>query len=83
MLFKEKNDKMYELLPNITLFNLTSVFQDLINRMQDGKSYEMQEEPVHLNEQIAFLKKEISAVKRLYFKNLIPIFSINSQVIIF
>ena len=41
--------------------------------MQDVKSYEMQEEPVHLDDQIKFLKKEISAVKRLYFKTLIPI----------
>ena len=82
MLFNEKKDQIYEFLPNITLFNLTSVFQDLINRMQDVKSYEMQEEPVHLDDQITFLKKEISAVKRLYFKNLIPILKTKVHLVV-
>jgi len=82
MIFNKKNDQIHKILPNISLFHLTSIFQDLINRMQDVDSYEVEEENINLNEQISFLQKEISTAKRLYFKNLIPIMKTRVHLVV-
>ena len=79
---KQQNDQLHEPLHNITLFTLSSIFQELINRLPDVDPYELHEEPIHLDEQIAFLIGEIDAVKRLNFKNLIPVLKTRLRIVV-
>ena len=82
MEYDKQNGELHEPLHNITLFTLSSIFQDLINRLPDLHPYELHEEPLHLDEQIAFLREEISAVKRLKFKSLIPILKTRIRIVV-
>ena len=67
---------------NVTLFNLSSIFQELINRLPDVNPYELQEEPIHLDEQIDFLIGEINSAQRLSFKVLIPILKTKLRIVV-
>ena len=82
MEYDKQNGQLHEPLHNITLFTLSSIFQELINRLPDVNPYELHEEPIHLDEQIAFLIEEIDAVKRLNFKNLIPILKTRLRIVV-
>ena len=82
MEYDKQNGQFHEPLHNITLFTLSSIFQALINRLPDVNPYELREEPIHLDEQISFLKEEISAVKRLNFKNLIPVLKTRLRIVV-
>jgi segregation and condensation protein A len=44
--------------------------------------YELHEESIHLDEQIAFLIEELDAVKRLNFKNLIPVLKTRLRIVV-
>tara|TARA_B100001013_G_C24566759_1_gene424841 strand:- start:104 stop:820 length:717 start_codon:yes stop_codon:yes gene_type:complete len=82
MEFDKQNGQLHAPLHNITLFTLSSIFQDLINRLPDVNPYELHEETIHLDEQIYFLLDEINAVKRLNFKNLIPILKTRLRLVV-
>ena len=82
MKYDKQNGELHEHLQNITLFTLSSIFQELINRLPDVNPYELHEEPIHLDEQIAFLIEEIDAVKRLNFKNLIPVLKTRLRIVV-
>ena len=82
MEYDKQNGQLHEPLHNITLFTLSSIFQELINRLPDVNPYELHEEPIHLDEQIAFLIEEIDAVKRLNFKNLIPVLKTRLRIVV-
>ena len=82
MVYDKQNGQLHEPLHNITLFTLSSIFQELINRLPNVNPYELHEEPIHLDEQIAFLIEEIDAVKRLNFKNLIPILKTRLRIVV-
>ena len=82
MKYDKQNGELHEPLQNITLFTLSSIFQELINRRPDVNPYELHEEPIHLDEQIAFLIEEIDAVKRLNFKNLIPVLKTRLRIVV-
>ena len=82
MEYDKQNGQLYESQHNITLFTLSSIFQELINRLPDVNPYELHEEPIHLDEQIAFLIEEIDAVKRLNFKNLIPVLKTRLRIVV-
>ena len=73
MSYVKRNNSINKHLPNTTLFTLSSIFQDLINRFPNENPYELKEEPIHLDEQISFLLEEINTVKRLHFKNLMSV----------
>ena len=80
--FDKQNDPTHDLLHNTTLFALSSIFQELIGRLPDLNPYELHEEPIHLDEQIAFLWEEINAVQSLNFKNLIPIMKTRLRLVV-
>ena len=82
MKYDKQNGQLYEPLHNITLFTLSSIFQELINRLPDVDPYELHEEPIHLDEQIAFLIEKIDAAKRLNFKNLIPVLKTRLRIVV-
>ena len=82
MEYDKQNGQLHEPLHNITLFTLSSIFQELINRLPNVNPYELHEDPIHLDEQIAFLIEEIDAVKRLNFKNLIPILKTRLRIVV-
>jgi len=82
MEYDKHNGQLHESLRNITLFTLSSIFHALINRLPDVNPYEFREEPIHLDEQISFLREEIHAVKRLNFKNLIPVLKTRLRIVV-
>ena len=82
MEYYKQNGQFQEPLHNLTLFTLSSIFKELINRLPDVNPYELHEEPIHLDEQIAFLIEEIDAVKRLNFKNLIPVLKTRLRIVV-
>ena len=81
MEYKKQNGQSNEPLHNITLFTLSSMFQDFINRLPNVNPYELQDDPIHLDEQIAFLREQISSAKRLHFTTLIPVLKTRLRII--
>jgi len=67
---------------NVTLFTLSSIFQELINRLPDVNPYELHEEAIQLDEQIAFLIGKINSTKRLSFTKLIPILKTRLRIVV-
>ena len=82
MEYKKQNGQRNEPPHNITLFTLSSIFQDLINRLPNVNPYELQDDPIRLDEQIAFLKEQISSAKRLHFSTLIPVLKTRLRIIV-
>ena len=82
MEYKKQNGQRNEPPHNITLFTLSSIFQDLINRLPNVNPYELQDDPIHLDEQIAFLREQISSAKRLHFTTLIPVLKTRLRIIV-
>ena len=55
----------------VNLFSLASVFQKLIKKLPDVNPYELNHEPINLNEQIDFLEGQFEAGDRLLFHHII------------
>ena len=79
---QKQNGQKHELIHNITLFTLSSIFQELIHRLPDVNPYELNEDPIHLDEQIAFLREQISSAKRLHFTTLLPVLKTRLRIIV-
>ena len=82
MEYQKQNEQKHEPIHNITLFTLSSIFQELIHRLPDVNPYELHEDPIHLDEQIAFLREQISSAKRLHFTTLIPVLKTRLRIIV-
>ena len=82
MEYKKQNGQRNDPPHNITLFTLSSIFQDLINRLPNVNPYELQDDPIHLDKQIAFLREQISSAKRLHFTTLIPVLKTRLRIIV-
>lgn len=63
MFYSKSTETNINAVQNISLFNLSSIFQELINRLPDVNPYELSEETIHLDEQIAFLIGEVESKK--------------------
>ena len=50
--------------------------------MPDVNPYELQEDPIHLDEQIAFLKGEIDSAKHLCFTALFPFLKTRLRIVV-
>ena len=82
MTYDESSKKNINPVQNVTLFTLSSIFQELINRLPDVNPYELHEDPIQLDEQIAFLIGEINSTKRLSFTMLIPILKTKFRIVV-
>ena len=82
MEYQKQNGQKHAPIHNITLFTLSSIFQELIHRLPDVNPYELHEDPIHLDEQIAFLREQISSAKRLHFTILIPVLKTRLRIIV-
>ena len=82
MTYDANSEKNINPVQNVTLFTLSSIFQELINRLPDVNPYELHEDPIHLDEQIAFLIREINSTKRLSFTILIPILKTRLRIVV-
>ena len=82
MTYDASSEKNINPVQNVTLFTLSSIFQELINRLPDVNPYELHEESIHLDEQIAFLIGEINSTKRLSFTILIPILKTRLRIVV-
>ena len=82
MTYSANSEKITNPVQNITLFRLSAIFQELIHRLPEVNPYELHEDPIHLNEQIAFIKGEINSAKRLCFAVLIPILKTRLRIVV-
>ncbi len=82
MAYDASSEKNINPVQNVTLFTLSAIFQELINRLPDVNPYELHEEPIQLDEQIAFLIGEINSAKRLSFTILIPILKTRLRIVV-
>ena len=82
MVYEVNNGKQDNILHNVTLFNLSTIFNELINRLPDVNPYELKQEPIHLDEQIAYLLQEIESAKRLVFSTLIPALKTRVRIVV-
>ena len=82
MEYQKQNGQKHAPIHNITLFTLSSIFHELIDRLPDVNPYELHEDPIHLDEQIAFLREQISSAKRLHFTTLIPVLKTRLHIIV-
>ena len=82
MTYFTDSEKKSNPIQNITLFTLSTIFQELIHRLPDVNPYELHEEPIHLDEQIAFIKGEIDSAKRLCFTALFPFLKTRLRIVV-
>ena len=82
MEYQKQNGQKHAPIHNITLFTLSSIFHELIDRLPNVNPYELHEDPIHLDEQIAFLREQISSAKRLHFTTLIPVLKTRLRIIV-
>ena len=53
-----------------------------VSEFVDVKAFELHEEPIHLDEQIAYLREQISSAKRLHFTTMIPALKTRLRIIV-
>ena len=82
MAYDKNTEQITNPVKNITLFTLSTIFQDLIHRLPDVNPYELHKEPIHLDEQIAFIKGEINSAKRLCFTTLFPFLKTRLRIVV-
>ena len=82
MVYDKNTEQITNPVQNITLFTLSAIFQELIHRLPDVNPYELQEDPIHIDEQIAFLKGEIDSAKHLYFTTLFPFLKTRLRIVV-
>ena len=82
MTYCTDSEKKSNPIQNISLFTLSTIFQELIYRLPDVNPYELHEEPIHLDEQIAFLKGEIDSAKPLCFSTLFPFLKTRLRIVV-
>jgi len=82
MAYDTSSKKNINPINNVTLFALSSSFQEIINRLPDVNPYELHEDPINLDEQIAFLLDQINSTKRIRFTMLIPILKTKLRIVV-
>ena len=82
MVYDKNTEQITNPVQNITLFTLSTIFQELIHRLPDVNPYELQEDPIQLDEQIAFLKGEIDSDKHLCFTALFPFLKTRLRIVV-
>ena len=82
MTYDKNTEQLTNPVHNVTLYTLSTIFQDLIHRLPDVNPYELHEEPIHLDEQIAFLLGEINSTKRLCFTTLFPFLKTRLRIVV-
>jgi len=82
MVYDKNTKNITNPVQNITLFTISTIFQELIQRLPDVNPYELHEEPIHLDEQIAFLKGEIDSAKHLCFSTLFPFLKTRLRIVV-
>jgi segregation and condensation protein A len=55
---------------DVSLFNLISMFRELIENQPEVNPYELQQEEVNVNEQVELIRLFFSAKKKFYFSEL-------------
>ena len=71
-----------DILHNVTLFTLSSIFQELIHRLPDVNPYELQKEPILLDNQINFLLSNIPSTGSISFKSFFPALKTKLQIVV-
>ena len=69
---ENKSKKTGKMLKNINIFSLSGIFQELIQNLPNVNPYEVNREPLILDEQISFLLKKIETDDQIVFNSLIP-----------
>lgn len=68
--FTEQQEDMTVYVQDVSLFNLISMFRELIENQPEVNPYELQQEEVNVNEQLELIRLFFSAKKKFYFSEL-------------
>ncbi len=68
--FTEQQEDMTVYVQDVSLFNLISMFRELIQNQPEVNPYELQQEEVNVNEQVELIRSFFSAKKKFYFSEL-------------
>ena len=82
MLVQSNNGEQQDVLHNVTLFTLSSIFQELLHRLPEVNPYEIRQEPIHLDDQIQFLLKTLPASGSVTFNSLFPSLQTKLKIVV-
>jgi len=69
-------------LKDITLFDLLSIYKDIMENLPDNNPYELHQEEIHVDEQIEFIRTQLMKKKSVKFKNIMKILTSKLQVVV-
>ena len=69
-------------LNSVSLYKLNSTFKELIGRLPYIDPYEVNEDPISLNEQIVFLEEKLNSKKEFYLSKLFPIIKTKIKLVV-
>ncbi|MBC8213720.1 MAG: segregation/condensation protein A [Candidatus Marinimicrobia bacterium] len=67
---KDQKEDMSQYVKNVSLFDLLGIFKEVLERLPDSTTYELNREEIHLDEQIEYLKKMLQSKSNINFKKL-------------
>lgn len=70
MNYLEKQEDAKAFVQNVSLFQLMSIFKEMIDRLPDTTPYELQQEHIHLDEQVEYLRSKLTGSEKLLFSQL-------------
>jgi segregation and condensation protein A len=69
-------------LKDITLFDLLSIYKDIMENLPDNNPYELHQEEIHVDEQIEFIRTQLMKKKSVKFKNVMKMLTSKLQVVV-
>ncbi len=79
---KSTNGQPQDVLHNVTLFTLSSIFQELLHRLPEVNPYELHQEPIHLDDQVHFLMNALPSSGSITFSSLFPALKTKLKIVV-
>ncbi|MDP6853064.1 MAG: segregation/condensation protein A [Candidatus Marinimicrobia bacterium] len=76
------NGQQQDVLHNVTLFSLSSIFQELLHRLPEVNPYELRQEPIQLEDQIQFLLQALPESGSVTFTSLFPSLQTKLKIVV-
>ncbi|NOZ08955.1 MAG: segregation/condensation protein A [FCB group bacterium] len=69
--YSEQKENPSAYLKNVSLFDLLSVFKQVMDKLPKSTGLEIRHEPVNVEQQIGFIREKLRQVRRLTFRELV------------
>lgn len=80
--FEDQKENPADYLKGVSLFELLSVFKEVMDKLPEGSELEVSHEPVHLDDQIHFIRTSLTGKKKVSFIKLISRLESKLKVIV-